>query len=76
VSRGEKSPEGTSQGLVDPEGRHQDDQDLGTRVTRFPGCCNVVSVRGELHRLSDADLLQAQDPDAFVELYDRYLLAG
>ena len=30
-------------------------------------------MRRELSRLSDAELLGAADPDAFVELYDRYL---
>ena len=30
-------------------------------------------MRSELSNLTDAELLQAHDPDAFVELYDRYL---
>jgi RNA polymerase sigma factor (sigma-70 family) len=34
---------------------------------------NVPGVRRDVTRLSDAELLQAGEPDAFVELYDRYL---
>ncbi len=45
----------------------------GDRVTHFLRSSEVQVVRRNFARASDAELFRAGDPDAFAEVYDRYV---